>query len=158
MPPRLRVWLFGALIFVLFWGGRRLLRRLRNAEQSLPTERGGVIRKVTHHDNGRMKTERYLLDGVMHGPWMIWDEDGNKLAEGHHKDGMLDGAEIRYGSDGQKLREISWVEGRRHGTTTEHDADGKPAQRLCYVHAEEGTPPAHDGPCAQDELDVPKPD
>ena len=158
MPPRLRILLFAALAFAVMWGLRRLMRRIRRGEQSLPTEKGGVIRKVTYHDNGRMKTERYILDGVMHGPWMIWDEDGNKLAEGHHKDGMLDGDEVRYGDDGQKTREISWVEGRRHGTTTDYDDDGKPAKQLCYVHADEGMPPAREGPCTQDDLDVPKPD
>ncbi len=158
MNPRLRMLFFAALVFAVFWAMRRLFRRMRNREQSLPTERGGVIRKVTHHDNGRMKSERYLLDGVMHGPWMIWDEDGNKLAEGHHKAGMLDGVEVRYDNDGKKLSEVHWVEGRRHGTTIEYDANGKPAKQLCYVHAEEGMPPAREGPCAQDELDVPKPD
>jgi antitoxin component YwqK of YwqJK toxin-antitoxin module len=71
---------------------------------------------------------------------------------------MLDGVEVRYDNDGKKLSEVHWVEGRRHGTTIEYDANGKPAKQLCYVHAEEGMPPAREGPCAQDELDVPKPD
>ncbi len=158
MPARLRLLFYAALVFGVIWVMRRLWRRLRRGEQSLPTEKGGVVRKVTYHDNGRMKSERYLLDGSMHGPWMIWDEDGNKLAEGHHSRGMLDGTEVRYNKDGLKLSEVNWVEGRRHGTSTEYDAQGKPASRLCYVHAEEGAPPVHERSCAQDELDVPKPD
>lgn len=158
MPARLRIMFLIALTVGLYLGMRALWRRIRRDERTLPTGASGSVRKVTYHDNGRMKSERYLLDGVMHGPWMLWDEAGNKLAEGHHKHGMLDGLEVRYGGDGQKLSETRWVEGRRHGTATSYAPDGAVAGQLCYIHAEDQAEPAHEGPCTDAERDTPKPD
>ncbi len=137
----------------------RLVRRfLRLREQSMPAGRDGSVRRVTHHDNGRMKTERHILDGVMQGPWMVWDEEGNKTSEGEYHKGMMHGQEIHYGTDGQKVSETSWLEGRRHGTQTEFDASGETVKQLCYVHADDGDPPRHGGPCSEEDLATPKPD
>ncbi|GEM_PF-3357378 len=103
-------------LFALVLGGFMLARRLfgkGRKEQEIPTDRSGVLRKVTYHDNGRMASERYLMDGVMHGPYMLWDTQGNKIAEGEYRNGMLHGTEQRFGDDGRLIASVQWVEGRR---------------------------------------------
>ena len=115
------------LLVGLIWAGYRLARRFlggKGAEQVIPTDRSGVIRKVTYHDNGRMASERYLMDGVMHGPYMLWDHRGNKLAEGEYRNGMLHGTERRFGPDGRQIGVVVWNEGRRTETVKE-GADGE---------------------------------
>ncbi len=111
----IRVVIFGAAVILGVLWLRRMLRR-RGMEEAIPTAQSGVIRKVTHHDNGRMASERYLMDGVMHGPYMLWDTAGNKVAEGEYRNGMLHGIERRFGDDGRTIGEVDWEEGRRIGT------------------------------------------
>ena len=133
------------LIRVLFLGGmllvgalwlRKMLKR-KSLEQAIPTAESGVIRKITHHDNGRMASERYLMDGVMHGPYMLWDRGGNKIAEGEYRNGMLHGMERRFGPDDKLIGEVRWEEGRRIATRKE-GADGEVIE-LRLVH-EDGQP------------------
>ena len=153
-----RFWQPILAVILAIWLVRRLRRWLRQREQSLPAGRSGSVRRVTHHENGRMKTERHVLDGAMHGSWMVWDEEGNKTSEGEYYKGMMHGQEIHYTADGQKIRETSWVEGRRHGTQTEFDVTGEVVKQLCYVHADEDDPASRGGACSEDDLATPKPD
>lgn len=123
MPGLIRMLLIGVAVF---YGARWLRKKFGNAglERAIPTAQSGVVRKVTHHDNGRMASERYLMDGVMHGPYMLWDRAGNKTAEGEHRNGILHGTERRFGSDGRVIGEVVWEEGRRLETRKE-GADGE---------------------------------
>lgn len=156
----LRIMILSAVIY----GGVRLVRRFmgqigqKRAEQAIPTEQSGVMRKVTYHDNGRMASERYLMDGVMHGAYMIWDHRGNKLAEGEYRNGMLHGSERRFGPDGREIGVVQWDEGRRTDTRKE-GADGELISlRLVSDDSPVGVPDAPIGGGAPVERDPADPD
>jgi hypothetical protein len=123
MPGLIR---FLVIATAVYFGVRWLRKRFGgvNFERAIPTAQSGVVRKVNHHDNGRMASERYLMDGVMHGPYMLWDRAGNKTAQGEYRNGMLHGAERRFGGDGRVIGEVIWEEGRRLETRKE-GADGE---------------------------------
>jgi hypothetical protein len=89
-------------------------------------------RLTEFHANGRMKSERHVQDGMMHGPWLLWDEHGSKVGEGAYDRGIVHGLEVDFGADGVKLRETPWVQGRRHGIAREYGMDGEvlPEQRI----------------------------
>lgn len=141
------------VLFLVAIGAAALVRYLRG--RWLQTRSGAATgRVVEYHANGRMKLEKSLQAGVLHGPWIAWDEDGNKLAEGAFDRGMVQGTEVDYGPGGVKLREVAWVGGRRHGTAKVYDKDGKVEKLLCYVH-DETDKPRHDGACSADELKTP---
>lgn len=123
MGGLIRFLIIGAVVAFCVRAVRKMLRE-RGEERSIPTERSGVIRKVTHHENGRMASERYLMDGVMHGPYMLWDRAGSKVGEGEYRNGMLDGTERRFGDDGRLLSAVEWKEGRCLGSRKE-GADGE---------------------------------
>ena len=64
--------------------------------KSLPQE---TIRE--RYDNGRVKVERGVAQDdrenyVNHGPWRMWDEDGNLIAEGVYRYGKRDGKWVRW--------------------------------------------------------------
>ena len=133
-----------------------LLRYLRLKWQQ--TRSGATTgRVVEYHPNGRMKLEKHLQAGVLHGPWLSWDEAGNKVAEGAFDRGMVHGTEIDYGPGGIKQREVPWVGGRRHGTAKAYDSDGKVVKLLCYVH-DESDKAQHEGACSTEELKTPAPE
>lgn len=141
-------WLLLALaVLALGWGVRWLWRRWRRGLHG----KALTGRIAEYHDNGRMKAEYHVVDGMLHGPWLRWDEQGNKLAEGAYERGAVHGVEVEYGPGGVKASETPWAQGRRHGTATVYDEAGRPARQLCYL---QDTPdqPAHDGPCSEDEL------
>ena len=150
MIARLLIWMFAGLLFAA------LLRFVR--QRLLRPRNQTVTGKVTDlHPNGRMKLEKHLRDGVLHGPWISWDEQGNKTGEGAFDRGMVHGTEIDYGTGGIKQREVPWIGGRRHGTAKAYDAEGKVTKLLCYVH-DETDKPRHEGACSAQELKTPPPE
>ena len=108
-------------------------------------------RLVDNYANGRPRSERHVEDGMLHGPWITWDEQGNKVAEGHYHRGIVHGREVDYGPGGVRLREVNWVNGRRHGLAREYAADGRVVRELTYVHAENDKP-RHEGVPTESEL------
>lgn len=150
MMARLLLWMVLGLLFA------GLLRFLR--QRLLQVRSGSITGRVTElHANGRMKLEKHFRDGVLHGPWISWDEQGNKTGEGAFDRGMVHGTEVDYGPGGIKQREVPWVGGRRHGTAKVYDAEGKVAKLLCYVH-DETDKPRHEGACSAQELKTPTPE
>ncbi len=150
----MRSWIVLLALLAVVWLVRWLVLRWHKTLHGKPLSG----RLVEHHPNGRIRTERNLLDGMMHGPWFVWDEDGNKLSEGAYDHGIVQGLEIDYAPNGVKVRETPWVQGRRHGTATVHDAaTGKVVRELCYVHADTDKP-AHEGPCSEAEIEGPPQD
>ncbi len=146
-----RLLFFVALTFGLIWLWRVLVPGLRKV-----VTRPLTGKTIENHSNGRMKSERQFKDGMMHGPWILWDENGNKLAEGAYDRGIVHGTEIDYASNGVKARETPWAYGRRHGTAKVYDSTGKILKLLTYIHSETDKP-THDGPASDAELKTPPP-
>lgn len=150
----MRSWLVLAALVAVVWLVRWLVLRWYRTLHGTPLSG----RLVENHPNGRIRSERNLLDGMMHGPWYLWDDEGNKLSGGAYDHGIVHGREIDYGPNGVKIRETPWVHGRRHGTATVYDpASGKVVRELCFIHADTDKP-AHDGPCSDAEIEQPAPD
>lgn len=101
-------------------------------------------RLTEHHANGRMKSERHVRDGMMHGPWLLWDAQGNKVGEGAYDRGIVHGLEVDYGPGGVKQRETPWVQGRRHGIAREYGTDGEVVREQAHVQ--------DDGACTAAEI------
>jgi hypothetical protein len=151
----MRRWLLLApVLYLLAWLARSMIQRWQRTLRGRPLSG----RLAEYHGNGRLKSERHVLDGTMHGPWIVWDEQGNKVAEGAYDHGIVHGLEIDYDGNGVKIRETPWTQGRRHGTARAYDPkNGQVAREMCYVAAETDQP-AHDGPCTDAELDAQPPD
>ena len=129
---------------------RRVLARWRANPRGTPLSG----RLVDHYPNGRMRSERHLQDGMLHGPWITWDAAGNKVAEGAYHRGIVQGLEVDYGPGGVRLREVNWHNGRRHGLARDYAADGKVLRELTYVHSHNDRP-RHEGPPTDAELREP---
>jgi hypothetical protein len=128
-------------------GVRSLLQRWQARLRGQPLSG----RMVDNYANGRPRSERYVEDGMLHGPWITWDEQGNKVAEGHYVRGIVHGLEVDYSPGGVRKREVNWVNGRRHGLAREYGAAGQVVRELTYVHAEDDKP-RHDGAPTDSEL------
>jgi len=110
------------------------------APEQLPME------EVTErYANGKVKIKRHVTQDekrnyVNHGPWTLYDQEGNAIATGHYKLGKRDGAWSRLQPQSSKhlegpayqgfarpfVWEARFADDVLHGTWTMIDAEGRP--------------------------------
>ena len=47
-----------------------------------------MVKSTFYHDNGQVQQEGFYKDGKVHGQWVSYDENGNKVAMGQYQNGM----------------------------------------------------------------------
>jgi len=80
--------------------------------QTEPTlEKVGKMVKATYfHENGEIAQVGYLKDGKLHGEWLMYDDEGKKLASGRYANGKKTGKWFFWKDD--ILKEVDFAENR----------------------------------------------
>lgn len=103
-------------------------------------------KKLSYYPSGKLRSERYLKQGVPHGQYRDWHENGVVASEGQYRNGLPEGKcqqwdeegnliasyEIKNGTGIQKTWlpkpqqwiEISWVNGMKNGRQRSSLKDG----------------------------------
>jgi len=88
-------------------------------------EQDGAMLKATYfHENGEVAQQGYFLNGNLHGNWVMFDQQGNKMASGTYLQGEKSGkwffwkAELLHEVDYAANRIVQVREWSRNGLVT----------------------------------------
>lgn len=74
-------------------------------------ERDGDMLKATYyHDNGEVAQQGYFLNGQLHGEWVMFDPQGDKMASGTYDQGKKTGKWFFWKAD--RLHEVDYAANR----------------------------------------------
>lgn len=79
--------------------------------------------KIFYHENGKISSEGYMVDGKPDGYWKTYNENGILIAEGNREDFKLDSLWKFYNDDGSLKLEVNYREGKKHGIRTTYRKD-----------------------------------
>lgn len=82
---------------------------------------------------GPFFTEAVFNNGVLHGPWTVYDARKNKMSEWHFVDGVQHGPWTWYYPNGKPHRESQYVNGVLDGQVLLYDESGKVYSTENYV-------------------------
>ncbi|MFH0734307.1 MAG: toxin-antitoxin system YwqK family antitoxin [bacterium] len=102
-------------------------------------KRSGIA--LTYHENGKVQSQRYFVNGKIHwqekifseagnllefisydkggksGPYIMYDERGNKIKEINYEDNIPSGITKLYYENGQLKAEVNYKDGKKNGIT-----------------------------------------
>lgn len=83
-----------------------------SAQDIKPTfEKDGKMIKATYfHDNGEIAQTGFLLEGKLHGDWVMFDNEGKKIATGQYMNGRKSGKWFFWEND--VLKEVDFTDNR----------------------------------------------
>ncbi len=87
---------------------------------------------VSYYCNGQKKHEETYSQGLAHGTWNYWYENGSKAQEVRYISNIFDGLEIEWYENGQKKSEISWSKGALHGMWVSWYSSGQKEGEVVY--------------------------
>ena len=67
--------------------------------------------KKEYWDNGELKSELRIKNGLKDGLAIRWFENGNKMSESHYKNGELEGLATGWYENGSKILEEHFKDG-----------------------------------------------
>ncbi|MBK9291467.1 MAG: hypothetical protein IPM52_07555 [Bacteroidetes bacterium] len=89
-----------------------------------------VVKEIQYHPNGVKSMEGPLKDGLRHGEWKSWYEDGNLWSVGSFVNGLRHGKGIVYHPNGKKFIEGAYLNGERVGKWYWWDEEGRSITEL----------------------------
>lgn len=99
-----------------------------NVEEN--TTKGQV--KQRFNEDGSLKSDVTIVDGVRHGVAHNYYSDGSVHSEIHYKHGKKDSISIWYYENGDKYRTTPYKEGKKHGMQTKYYRNGKLMAEIPY--------------------------
>ncbi len=108
-------------------------------DNEVTDKRSGIA--LTYHENGKVQSQRYFVDGKIHwqekifsesgqllefitydkggksGPYIMYNERGNKIKEINYEDNSPNGLTKYYYDNGQLKAEVIYKDGKKNGTT-----------------------------------------
>lgn len=90
----------------------------------LPSSGNEIVKQVTYHENGQIKTEGSFSNGKRDGEWKSFYEDGTPWSLNTYKEGILDGAYMAWHENGQVRIEGQYINGVETGIWKYFTADG----------------------------------
>lgn len=75
--------------------------------------------------NGVQNEIRSYKEGVMHGQWITWNEQGSKVAEANYENGAKDGKWYVWNEEGVLLYDMTYTNGQRAGTWKMYNQTGQ---------------------------------
>ena len=83
-----------------------------SAQDIKPTfEKMGKMVKATYfHDNGEIAQTGYMLNGKLHGDWVMFNVEGKKIATGQYQNGQKTGKWFFWQKD--ELSEVDYMDNR----------------------------------------------
>ena len=82
------------------------------AQDKKPTfeEVGKMVKATYFHDNGEVAQTGFLADGKLHGQWLMYAENGKKIASGKYDEGKRTGKWFFW--EGEILKEVDFTDNR----------------------------------------------
>jgi hypothetical protein len=84
-----------------------------------------ATKEIQYHPNGKKSMEGSLKDGLRHGEWKSWYENGNLWSVGTFANGLRHGKGVVYHPNGKKFIEGTYINGERAGTWMWWDENGQ---------------------------------
>jgi len=94
-------------------------------------------RKESFHDNGKLKTQGTIKDGLPHGEWKQYYENGQLEWQGKYVNGEMEGEWKFYHDNGQLEEERKYVNGEEEGEWKRYYDNGQLEEEGKYVNGEE---------------------
>jgi len=88
-------------------------------------------------NNGLLSIWGVYKDGKTHGKWRLYYEDGKILAEEGYLNGEKNGRNRYFSHEGVLIEEINYVRGKLHGTHKVWDKEGRLIKEVLYIEGEE---------------------
>lgn len=80
-------------------------------EQKPVFEKSGEMVKATYfHENGELSQTGSFLEGKLHGEWIMYDEEGNKLVMGQYDQGRKIGTWLYW--EDEMLKEVDYSDNK----------------------------------------------
>ncbi len=94
------------------------------SQDTKPTfEKDGEMVKATYfHDNGEIAQVGYMLNGKLHGDWIMYSAEGIKIASGKYIAGVKQG--IWYFYEGDMVKEVEFVDNKIAAVRDWNASDG----------------------------------
>lgn len=102
---RLKLLLLGLAIIT----GGTVLAQEKNITRELQLN-GEQIEAVYYYENGEIAQKGFYRDGKLHGEWIAYDRNGNKMALGEYYEGMKVGKWFFW--NGEEISEVDYEENR----------------------------------------------
>ena len=77
-----------------------------------------------YFSNGTQNEIRSYKEGEMHGRWITWNEQGQKIAEAEYQEGLKHGKWFVWNDEGVLLYDMTYNLGNRSGTWKMFDQNG----------------------------------
>ena len=78
----------------------------QNNKPTFEKELGGLVKGTYYFDNGQISQSGTYKKGKLHGQWISYNEDGEKVAVGNYKEGAKTGKWIFW--NGKELSEVNY--------------------------------------------------
>lgn len=111
----------------LYYESGQLLQRGNRDQQG--RYQGMVFR---YHENGQVHREIPYLDGLVHGVYNIFSQEGQLLRKQHVQQQKRHGKDLHYHANGKLRIEAHYVAGNKEGATKRWNADGILLRREHY--------------------------
>ncbi len=73
---------------------------------------GKLVKATFFHDNGSIAQKGYIRYGKLHGEWVMYDSEGQRIALGEYVEGKRTGDWFFWKPTGEAMREVVYVHGR----------------------------------------------
>lgn len=92
-----------------------------NAQEIKPNfeKEGNLVKATYFHANGEVAQTGYFLEGKLHGEWVMYNEEGEKLVEGSYTNGLKNGKWVY--NEGKELREVAFVDNKIESVETKNN-------------------------------------
>lgn len=84
---------------------------------------GNLNKTVWYYESGKVKEIGYFKNGLKHGTWTSYDEDGNKIMQANYVNGVKEGNWCVWHTNGLLKYHMVYEDGKRI-LSTEWDVDG----------------------------------
>lgn len=71
-----------------------------------------IVKEEAYFPDGQIEYTGFYKDGVEHGTWIYYYDNGNKKVEEEYKEGLEDGTRYEYALDGSLRTEIRYKKGK----------------------------------------------
>ena len=87
----------------------------------------------TYHLDGKVRSEKFTLDGLLTGPSRLFSDTGVLLSELQYEKGEKTGASMRYYVEGEVFSKLFYYRDQLHGKQYYYYKDGTPRSILQYL-------------------------
>ena len=78
----------------------------------------------SYYEDGSIKTEASIRNGLLDGPSVMYFQNGLKMSEANYKNGLLNGLSISYYENGETKASASYRKGVLHGKSSKWKKNG----------------------------------